>query len=398
MKKIALLFLLIANNSFAQSNVTYQVPLGENQPSTIDRCNVEVVVGQLGSFDAIARAPEYVMSFTLTPAQNANHIVKIKGSKKWGIPPNNAPACDFDREFYINRIIMDEWALFRNRLNNDKANECINIGVKSIGRSISGDVTKETLFLKVDDPKSNAIFSACDKILSMQLDTGISCKLGNNLGDSTCDEGYFSERLGSNKRLTYQQAIANAVQGDVISKGMWENKEAEKNRIEKAEKVTRAAEEQAAEAEKRRIWLETPEGKKYLAEEAAKAKKEEQERARAEAAEKVRLAQEFPNYALITCSFSGRHTNIYSCFGGNVDTEIELTNGSQYGLYKLYQFNSIGKETGKGFVINLRSNFKLKVQNSGDSLVLGVKIINRRNDGVLFEKQVSRFGVISVKN
>ena len=152
----------------------------------------------------------------------------------------------------------------------------------------------------------------------------------------------------------------------------------------------------AKKAQERQLWLATPEGKKYLADEAARSKKAQEDQARKDAQERVNRAKEFPLYALISCTINGQHTTIYACFGGDVDTEIELKNGSQYGLYKSYQFQSLGRETREGFAIDLRSSFQLKAQNSSESLILGVKIIDRVSNKVRFEKQVSRFGVIRI--
>ena len=90
--------------------------------------------------------------------------------------------------------------------------------------------------------------------------------------------------------------------------------------------------------------------------------------------------------------------NILACFAGRTGTEIELKNGSEYGLYKAHEIGRLGQETREGFIINLKSDFNLKAQNSHDTLVLGVKIIDRTTDGAVFEKQVARFGMISIKN
>jgi hypothetical protein len=61
--------------------------------------------------------------------------------------------------------------------------------------------------------------------------------------------------------------------------------------------------------------------------------------------------------------------------------------------------NKVGTHTRDGFIINLRERFNLQVQNSDDSrLILGVKIINRLHNKVVFEKKVTQFGIISVKN
>ena len=114
------------------------------------------------------------------------------------------------------------------------------------------------------------------------------------------------------------------------------------------------------------------------------------------AAEK--LAKEYPYYVVVSCGFNGDHMNILACFAGDVDTEIELTNGRDYGLYQAYQISQLGTEYRDGLHINLRSTFDFKAQNSADGLILGAKVFSRAGGDVLFQKQVSRFGVIRVSN
>ena len=157
--------------------------------------------------------------------------------------------------------------------------------------------------------------------------------------------------------------------------------------------------------ESREKWLQSPEGKKYTAEQIAIAKKQAEENRRTKAIEdankaieNAKLAKEFPYYAVISCGMNGQHINILACFGGDVQTEIELANGSNYGLYKIYQISNLGQQTREGMVINLRKSFNLKAQNSHEMLVLGVKVFNRATNQIVFQKQVARFGVISVRN
>jgi predicted small lipoprotein YifL len=96
-----------------------------------------------------------------------------------------------------------------------------------------------------------------------------------------------------------------------------------------------------------------------------------------------------------------QNINILACFSGGssaADTELELTNGQQYGLYKAWNIGQLGSEDRDGFKINLNNNFAIKAQNSSDTLILGLKIIGGQTGKVYFEKQVGQYGVISVKN
>jgi len=127
-------------------------------------------------------------------------------------------------------------------------------------------------------------------------------------------------------------------------------------------------------------------------------KKQEAERKRKAKVAAEKLAKEYPYYVVVSCGFRGDHINILACFAGSVDTEIELSNGRDYGLYKSYQISELGKEYRDGLHINLRSTFDFKAQNSSGDLILGAKVFSRASGEVLFQKQVSQYGVIRVSN
>ena len=127
-------------------------------------------------------------------------------------------------------------------------------------------------------------------------------------------------------------------------------------------------------------------------------KKQAAERKRKAKLAAEKLAKEYPYYVVVSCGFDGRHMNILACFAGRVDTEIELSNGRDYGLYQSYQIGRLGTEYTDGLHINLRSTFDFKAQNSSESLILGAKVFSRATGDVLFQKQVSRYGVIRVSN
>jgi murein DD-endopeptidase MepM/ murein hydrolase activator NlpD len=166
-------------------------------------------------------------------------------------------------------------------------------------------------------------------------------------------------------------------------------------RLQRQEAERRRAAEQAAAEERARV-------EKEQAEQAARQRRQDEERRQAERvererAERARMASTFPYYALITCGFRGQHTNVLACFAGRVGTEIELRNGSRYGLYKVHEISGLGQESREGLRIDLQKKFELRAQNSDETLILGVKIVDRSTNETLFEKQVGRFGVISVK-
>lgn len=141
----------------------------------------------------------------------------------------------------------------------------------------------------------------------------------------------------------------------------------------------------------RQRWLQSPEGQKYQAEQAALEKQ-------AEAAEQARLLRDFPYFAVITCEINGSNFSAFGCFDGKVQTQLELRNGNDYNLYQAYQLNQIGQQKSSGLVINLKSSFSLKAQNSSFNSILGVKIVNRSSGEIAFQKKVGTYGVISIRN
>jgi hypothetical protein len=116
------------------------------------------------------------------------------------------------------------------------------------------------------------------------------------------------------------------------------------------------------------------------------------------AEKKAKLAREFPNYAVFSCSTNGYHSFLGACIVGSVPTSLELKNGNDYGIYRGYELDKVGKESGNGFVINLKKNYSLEIQNSHKFSILGVKIYDRATDQLLFEKQVTQWGTIRVSN
>lgn len=114
------------------------------------------------------------------------------------------------------------------------------------------------------------------------------------------------------------------------------------------------------------------------------------ERARAEA-ERRAVIGEFPYVAYITCGMNGGHIATPACFG---DTDLELRNGSAYGLFKIYSLDQAGVETNRGLMIRLRRSFAITAQNSDDTLVLGLEVRDAATGQVLFQKQAGQFGVI----
>lgn len=153
--------------------------------------------------------------------------------------------------------------------------------------------------------------------------------------------------------------------------------------------------------EEREQWLQTTEGKKYLADEELKRKREQQERQKSDVAEAARIAREFPFFAEVTCNNGGYgNFQIHACFTGSQNIQFELHNGSDYQFYTLPDIFNLSARSGRNSeaIINLKNKFQIKMQNAGGDWILGLRIIKRQSGEVVFQKKVSGYGVISVKN
>ena len=123
----------------------------------------------------------------------------------------------------------------------------------------------------------------------------------------------------------------------------------------------------------------------------------------AEAKRQADFAREYPYTATLTCGMSGGdHINIVACFVGSgsygIDTELEITNGQNYQMYKPYNLSQAGSEYYNGLEINLRNNFKIFAQNSSEYLVLSLKIVDNATGATLYQDSASQYGVINISN
>ncbi|MDA9057946.1 hypothetical protein N9K59_01615 [Candidatus Thioglobus sp.] len=128
----------------------------------------------------------------------------------------------------------------------------------------------------------------------------------------------------------------------------------------------------------------------------AKLAKEEQLR-------RAEFAKEYPYTATLTCGMGGGdHINIFGCFAGSgsygADTELEITNGQNYQMYKVYNLGQAGNEYRTGLEINLKESFKIYAQNSAEYLMLSLKIIDNATGATLYQDSAAQYGVISISN
>jgi hypothetical protein len=148
-------------------------------------------------------------------------------------------------------------------------------------------------------------------------------------------------------------------------------------------------------------WETNGESKKALDKYSANEKKEKDNQAKADAEAEAKLIKEFPYIAKFTCTVRGAEVNFLSClYGrGSLKSEIEITNGNEYKKYDGAEFSWIAKDGDDGSkILNLKSKFSITAQNAASDLILSLKIINRKNGKVIYEKNVSQYGVIKIKN
>jgi len=110
-------------------------------------------------------------------------------------------------------------------------------------------------------------------------------------------------------------------------------------------------------------------------------------------------AAEYPYIGLLSCSIRDQKLNIQACLSNSgIGTEVELRNGNEYRMYKIYDIEQIGNWDGSDMRIDLRKNFELKAQNADETLILNLVVKDRASGKILFQKSAARFGVINVKN
>jgi hypothetical protein len=106
--------------------------------------------------------------------------------------------------------------------------------------------------------------------------------------------------------------------------------------------------------------------------------------------------RKFPFEAILTCGVP-RHLNIHACFSGNrysPDTELVISSDNSQAMYKPFNLRSAGTQKSDGMYIYLTNKYYIRAQNSNNSLILGLKIINRKTNRVIFEDQAAQFDVI----
>lgn len=265
----------------------------------------------------------------------------------------------------------------------------------------------------VHNSVAKEVVSACRKIISQNIRKNYECRFGAEKRVTKCnddwyelksnqyfkvaDSRYLIEGILSGKTIEVRSTETPQANADYKAYVAQQEAEKQKRLEEEAQKRAKKAEDE----EKRRIWLASSEGQNWIAQQEAQARREEEASQKLAAEENLRIAREFPFYAIISCGIGMGHMTINACFSGNFGS-LEVRNGSDYGLYKIVQIvnrmipNS--REEREGLVINLKNSHEITALNGeGKNLILGLKIIQRSSGSVVFQKQVDNFGIITWK-
>ena len=182
-------------------------------------------------------------------------------------------------------------------------------------------------------------------------------------------------------------------QAEIERKKLADEKVAALNAKREQEAAALKAKKEQDEAARQRAANELAAKERNQKQEAAlRAQKAQEDRQRLES------AKEFPYYAVINCGSGTYKSNPFACFNGNnVNTELEIRNGSAYKMYTYDQIIVMPLEN-ETLVFDLRQKFEMKMQNASDNFILNLKIYNRATNQVVFEKSAAHFGVIRVSN
>lgn len=103
--------------------------------------------------------------------------------------------------------------------------------------------------------------------------------------------------------------------------------------------------------------------------------------------------REFPYVAVLTCGMPGmEHLNIYPCFSSGPSLSVlSIRNGGEVTTYNAINLSEAGEIQLDGLHVNLRSSFAISAQNGDDTLVLGLKIIERSTGRVIHHSYATKY-------
>jgi hypothetical protein len=444
-KYLILSSLMLCANSFSQDLVAIvgqsnKISFPILNVANSSKCHIEVLMPNQQKIGIDVLGPEFIASLDYMPNQLGMNIFRWEGKlKSRGL--NSVFACPGSGSIQVqvndnSEQIAKKWEEYFAK-STEEVRECVKYGMDVANLKYQIFADPGVILTGPDDSKIKPIYEKCDSFMRQnQPNKGVSCSLANQNNLRTTCDGVYAERQPDGRLRTISRlaAIQLHFESKPWTVGLVENVEVRNIRLKREEEERQklaaeaVAKREAEEKEKR--FRESPEYKKQQAElerkrladekEAEiKARKAQEERERQRIAEekqagdrarqekaaadarRLQFSKDFPFYAEITCNNGGYgNFQIHACFSNTRDVLFELKNGADYKFYTMPDIFNLSSNSGRNMesIIDLRSNFELKMQNSGKQWILGLRIIQRATGNVVFEKKVSGFGVISIRN
>jgi len=236
---------------------------------SVTKCNIEISVPGMGTREEEVTTPLNEVLLQLNIPQEGPLIITWKGKAKFrGLFTVTAcPGSGSVTETVVSNTeqLRQKWAQVFSRLNPEQA-ECVRIGLHHSGlKSESADPT--AALADPSGPSVKSVFDTCDRFLARKLRANFACVIPNKANaKSLCDEEYRQDKDGRSLALTLEDAMRLTFEGQPIRVGMREKDEnrerREKAEVELREREAAALASKAAEEEKQRRWLASPEYKR----------------------------------------------------------------------------------------------------------------------------------------
>lgn len=279
--------------------ILYQVPLPffHNQYSNLsDSCKFEFKVNDTKTH-TYKLDPPYNIPILIDKDYTGD--IKIEwnnkvtlGSTLFTALVDKLPVCISSGKIYLSEIYASTWINLERTYEAAKAGSslCLSHGMKFKGMPYSRTrIENQNTYPSIFHPTAIQVKEACATIVNTQLNQNYDCQVGQENRKTKCNDVWAEPLYGKYVQYTGQTQVIEAMLLDkklqVVGFETAQANQEYRERLAKQEQDRiRLAEEQ----EKRRLWLLSPEGRKYLAEEEAKRRKAELEE---EAKEKEKRAQ-----------------------------------------------------------------------------------------------------------
>jgi hypothetical protein len=107
----------------------------------------------------------------------------------------------------------------------------------------------------------------------------------------------------------------------------------------------------------------------------------------------------YPFELVLECGIGGKHLSISPCFIADTEagsTQLELRTPEMYRMYQSFEVQQAGREIrGEGLKISVKAPFSIRVQNADKTLILTLKVRDKRTQQLLYTKSAAQYEVIS---